>query len=109
MMDFNKAIELNPDDVDTRKERADMLFEDQCYPEAFLDYKKILEKNPNDAEIHYYIALTLFPMGYYEAGIKHLTTAAKIDRSYQEILDDPYWEEEYGNDNENLDDDEDDL
>ena len=96
LQDYNKALELNPNDLETRTIRADLLYDNQRYTESFLDYYKVLDQKPNDAYIYYSLALVLFPMGCYEAGKKFLANAAKLDPRYEEDLNDPYWEEKYG-------------
>ena len=50
-------------------------------------YSRILEITPDDAAIHHHVADTLFGIGQFEQGIKHLHKAVAIDKTYA-----GYWE-----------------
>jgi len=91
LKDFAKVLKMNPNDIDILQCRGDYYTDEGMYPEAFLDYHKVLEIKPNDACAHRCIAEVLFHMGYYEAGMKSLKTAAKLNYRFEKELDDPCW------------------
>ena len=50
--DFNQAIELNPDDVETYKYRAKSKVKLEDYQAAIEDYNQAIKLNPNDASAY---------------------------------------------------------
>ncbi len=91
LQEMTKALEMNPLDVQILGCRGDYYRDEGMYPEAFLDFHKIVEITPNDASAHYCLAEVLFDMGYKEAGVKSLKNAVQIDPDYEKYLVDPFW------------------
>jgi len=53
---LEKALSLQPDNIDILKEMSTLLYETKKYNEALVILKRAMESNPNDPEINYYLA-----------------------------------------------------
>jgi tetratricopeptide (TPR) repeat protein len=52
---YNKALTLDPDNIDILKNLGVLLFVSNKYPEALNTLQNTLDKNPDDPEIHFYL------------------------------------------------------
>ncbi|MBN2078676.1 MAG: restriction endonuclease [Spirochaetes bacterium] len=73
------APRLNP------MNRADGFLRQDLVDEAILEYKKILDSNPNDFIVHWKLATILFDRGETDAGVLHLEEILRIGSFNYEV------------------------
>ncbi len=73
------APRLNP------MNRADGFLRQNLVDEAILEYKKILDNNPNDFVVHWKLAKILFDRGETDAGVLHLEEVLRIGSFNYEV------------------------
>ena len=69
---YRKALELQPDSEPALKGYARSLFADQCYDEALLTFRRLLEAKPDNRSIELNIAVCEVNLGHYEEALKLL-------------------------------------
>lgn len=65
MRDVQAGLQLTPNDDYLMLALADVYRAQKNYRDALIAYKKAAERNPNNADVHYFIALTNYNMGNY--------------------------------------------
>lgn len=79
MADYDKAIELNPDNADAYCERGDFYYEAGEYDKAAIDYDKAIELDPNGANAYYNRGCAYSEMREYENAIADYNKAIELD------------------------------
>lgn len=78
LADFNKAIELNPDDSSFFNGRGKLLFDFGYYKEAISDFEKSLKLSPKGQYAFAYLGYSKFAVGA-GSGLGELSKALEID------------------------------
>ena len=65
--------------------RADSFLKQDMVDEAILEYKKILDNNPNDFMVHWKLANILFDRDEVDEGVLHLEEILRIDKYNYEV------------------------
>ncbi len=76
----NLTIPVEPDVAAAR-----VLFEERRYDKAREAYQKLLEKNPTNAEFHYFVGRSQLELKQYKPAIASLTEAAKLNDKLSNI------------------------
>jgi tetratricopeptide (TPR) repeat protein len=79
MLDYTKAIELDPNNSINYKYRGDMMFELKNFKEALADYTKAVELDPNYAFSYTNRGDTKFELQDYQSAILDYTKAIAIN------------------------------
>ena len=80
---LQKALEIDPDDVETHNTLGYALLQKGQAEEALSHFQRALEIEPNRvASVHYNLGHTLLQKGRVDEAISHLEKALKIDSSY---------------------------
>jgi len=82
--DFDKAIELNPDDAETYYNRGVAYAKLNKYEQAIKDYEKAIELNPDDAKAYYNRGLAYAELNKYEQAIEDYDKAIELNPNYAE-------------------------
>ena len=83
--DYNKAIELNPNDYQIYKKRAYSKYKIDDYKGAIADYNKTLELHPNDFESIISLGILELELEQYQEAYDTFTSAIKIDAEFPDI------------------------
>ena len=75
MADFDKAIELNPDDADAYVIRGDAYFGKGDFDRAMENYKKAIELNSSNVKAYYNIGLVWMQKQNWQEAKLNLTVA----------------------------------
>ncbi len=76
---MHRAVDLNPDDPNSRVLLGHGHFFQLEYDQALEHYERVLRQDPKQAKIHYYIGRSLARMGRHEAAQLHLACAFEED------------------------------
>jgi tetratricopeptide (TPR) repeat protein len=79
MADYDKLVELDPDNAVAYCERGDFYYEMDEYDKAVTDYNKAIELAPNDANAYYNRGCAYGEMGEYDKAIADYDTAIELD------------------------------
>ncbi|MGB6873762.1 MAG: tetratricopeptide repeat protein [Dehalococcoidia bacterium] len=79
--EFNKAIELNPDNADAYYKRGDAYSEIGDYDKAIADYNEAIELNPSDALAYFNRGYAYGEIGDYEKAIVDYSKAIELNPS----------------------------
>ena len=79
---FQKALEINPGNVDTRNNLGNALLQRGKLDEAIAQYRKALEINPSYPEVHYNFANALVQKGEFEEAVVEFQKALEINPGY---------------------------
>ena len=77
--EFDKAIELDPNDPDYHYYKGIALYELHKYEEAIEEFDKAIELDPNDPVYHYNKGLALGELHKYEEAIKEFDKAIELN------------------------------
>lgn len=77
--DYDKLIELDPDNADAYCERGDFYYEAGEYDKAAIDYDKAIKLDPNDANAYYNRGCAYSEMREYEKAIADYNKAIELD------------------------------
>ncbi len=72
MADLNRAIELNPRNLDAWRARAAIFARQGKVEEAINDFAKLLEQNPDDVTAHQTVAKLLLALEKYDEALEHV-------------------------------------
>jgi tetratricopeptide (TPR) repeat protein len=81
MTDYDKLIELDPDNAAAYCERGDFYYEMDEYDKAVTDYNKAIELAPNDANAYYNRGCAYGETGEYDKAIADYDKAIELDPS----------------------------
>lgn len=76
--DYDKAVELAPNDADTYYERGDFYYEMDEYSKAIDDYSKAIRLNPNYADAYHNRGCAYGEMGEYDKAIVDYNKAIEL-------------------------------
>jgi len=79
MADYNKLIELDPDNANAYYERGDFYYEIDEYGNAIADYNKAIELDPNHVSAYYNRGCAYGEMGEYDKAIADYNKAIDLD------------------------------
>lgn len=79
-------VELNPNDFGIKREYAKCLVEDSKYDEAQAIWQEMLERNGNDAEAVYYMAVIAYNQEYYTEASKLVDDACMLKPNYYKAI-----------------------
>ncbi len=82
LSDFNKAIELDPDDYSAYCNRGSVYERKGEYARALSDYNKAVELNPKDPVIYFYRGLIYESKGEFDGAINDLNKAIELNPEY---------------------------
>ncbi len=74
-----ESLQKNPDDVKTRTNLANLLFDTGNYQEAATHYMKVLEKQPNNTSVISDLGVCYRRTGNFEAAREQFTKVTKIE------------------------------
>ena len=78
---FNKKLELNPNDVDLLYKRANTMYEIENYAQAIEEYEKVLELDKNKVDCYYYIAHAKKELGDIEGHDKYMLKYNELQKN----------------------------
>lgn len=79
LVHFNKAIELDGNNLDARVKRGDLLVSQGLDEQALAEYSKVLEKGPNHAVANEAAGCVYFRAGLYSEAETHLARAVALN------------------------------
>lgn len=85
---FNKAIDIDPKNVDAINNLAYILYDNKNYDSAISLYKKSAEINPNYFYTYHYWGLALAAQKKFDEAFKMYDKSIKLNPQYTEIYDD---------------------
>ena len=85
---YDKAIEINPNYVDTWNTKGNVLYCLARYDEALQAYDKAIEINPNNAIYYYNEGGALNKLGKYDEALQAYDKAIDIDPNYADVWND---------------------
>jgi tetratricopeptide (TPR) repeat protein len=80
--EFQKALGINPSNVDARNNLGNALFQRGKLDEAVAQYQKALEINPNHPQIHYNFGNALLQKGEFDEAVAQFQRALEINPGY---------------------------
>ena len=80
--DYNKAIELNPNDAEVYTNRGNPYYKLKRYEKAIEDYSKAIKLNPNDAVAYYNRGNAYDELKRYEKAIEDYSKAIELNPNY---------------------------
>lgn len=87
LFDFNKAIELDKQQIDTYLNRANVEMSMAMFKEALADFNKVLQMKPQSVEVYYQRGMMLlFDTQQFTEAEKDLRKAAELQPQNSEIL-----------------------
>jgi tetratricopeptide (TPR) repeat protein len=84
--DFSKAIEISAGYMDAYKGRADVYLILERYSSAEHDLLKVLEMDPDDANLYNNLGLVKIRQGEYPAALDYLDKANRLQPGFMEAL-----------------------
>ena len=84
LSNYLDALRRNPEHLLAIKNRAITLFQNNYFDDARCQFKQVVEKNPNDVDSLYTIAIIEAYMDHKEETIKFLDQAIRLDRNRKE-------------------------
>lgn len=82
LSDFNKALEISPNEPGTVRLRAKTLFDLQRYDESLTDYKQLVISTPDDKEAWSNIAVIQVLTKQYDDALKSLDRTLQLDPNH---------------------------
>ncbi|EGB16163.1 Tetratricopeptide TPR_1 repeat-containing protein [Pseudodesulfovibrio mercurii] len=79
LVHFNKAIELDGDNLDARVKRGELLVDQGLDEQALAEFTKVLEKDPNHAIANEAAGCVYFRSGLYDEAEAHLIRAVELN------------------------------
>ncbi len=83
---YKNLVDLNPNDFGIKREYAKCLVEDSKYDEAQAIWQEMLERNGNDAEAVYYMAVIAYNQEYYTEASKLVADACMLKPNYYKAI-----------------------
>lgn len=82
---YTKCLDINPNSIDAAINRANLMLENICnYDLASKEYRKIIEKKPNNPLGYYGLAKAFKLLGDYENSLKNYLKSIEIDSNFSE-------------------------
>jgi Tfp pilus assembly protein PilF len=81
MADYDKLIELDPDNSHAYHERGDFYYQMEEYSKAVADYNKAIQLNPSDALAYFNRAYAYGEIGEYDKAIADYSSAIELNPS----------------------------
>ncbi|MEB3340097.1 DnaJ domain-containing protein [Okeania sp.] len=85
ILDYTKALEINPDWVQVLYHRGFASYKLQDYRNADLDYTKALSLDPSLVEVYYYRGLCRIKLKYIQAGMDDYIKALEINPNFAHV------------------------
>ena len=82
--DFNKAVELDPQDATAYLNRGLTYYNQGSYTPAMKDFDQAIRLDPDDAEAVYHKACVLALLGNDDAAVTWLTQSIQLDEAKRE-------------------------
>ncbi|MGM9998021.1 MAG: diguanylate cyclase domain-containing protein [Candidatus Bruticola sp.] len=83
---YSHLVRLNPGNFELKREYAKCLVEDSKYDEAQKIWQEILDRNGNDAEAVYYMAVIAYNQEYYEDSLKLTKDACMLKPNFYKAM-----------------------
>lgn len=83
---YKNLVKLNPNDFGIKREYAKCLVEDSKYDEAQTLWQEMLDRNGNDAEAVYYMAVIAYNQEYYSEASKLVADACMLKPNYYKAM-----------------------
>ncbi|MGM9991809.1 MAG: tetratricopeptide repeat protein [Candidatus Bruticola sp.] len=83
---YSHLVKLNPGNFELRREYAKCLVEDSQYDKAQKIWQEILDRNGNDAEAVYYMAVIAYNQEYYEDALKLTKDACTLKPNFYKAM-----------------------
>ncbi len=80
--DFNKALEISPNEPGTLRLRAKVNFDLQRYQQSLADYRQVVISSPEDVEVWSNMAIIQVLTKQYDDALKSLDRTLQIDPNY---------------------------
>ncbi len=77
---WEAAVKINPKYLEVFMDLGKIYYENSHWKKALLNYQKADSLKPNDAQILYHVAETLFQMGRYNESYTYAKRSVKLDR-----------------------------
>lgn len=84
---FQKALALDPADLDAQRGIANVWLDDDRYPEAIAAYERLLAARPGDAEAHNGLGIALMLAGRRDDALRSFQQAAALDPRFAANLE----------------------
>ncbi|NJN61895.1 MAG: tetratricopeptide repeat protein [Coleofasciculaceae cyanobacterium RL_1_1] len=79
LLDFDRAIDLNPDDANAYYKRANVHFDMGNYEMALADYSTAIKLNPNDSDAYFNRGLAQMDMGNLQGAITDFSSVLQLN------------------------------
>lgn len=81
--ELENKIKADPDDMESTLHLAHLLQDSELFERAIINYKKYLEKNPENADVRVDMGICFYNLGDYAAAINEIENALKYQPKHQ--------------------------
>ncbi|MDY6960079.1 MAG: tetratricopeptide repeat protein, partial [Halobacteriota archaeon] len=84
--DYNRALELDPENASTYNNRGSVYFDLKVYDRALDDLSRAIELDPEDPQLYNNRAQVYMDLNWYEDAIKDYDTVVNIDPDFEGVI-----------------------